>query len=234
MTTSGANESNFAAAFRLGLAGMRANLIPGLILWMVGIGILTAFFAVPSARPFFDAIAAWKQDGGLWASAILIAGAGGLVPFVTLHALGRTTRGFLLGHLITLLGIWAYRGVEVDLFYRLQSMMFGDGGDGPTLLKKVLVDQGIYTALWTTPTTTVLYLWLIEERGSWSNALKRMDGRFWRVTIPGAVMAAWTVWIPMVCIINSLPIALRVPVLAVAVVFWSLCMSVLASRPRNI
>ena len=40
---------------------------------------------------------------------------------------------------------WALRGVDVDAFYRLQAMIFGDGVDWRTIVCKVLVDQFVYT-----------------------------------------------------------------------------------------
>jgi hypothetical protein len=37
---------------------------------------------------------------------------------------------------------WGVKGTEVDAFYRLQALMFGNGTDAGTIALKVLVDQG--------------------------------------------------------------------------------------------
>lgn len=215
----------FAPALATGLAGMRRNLVPGLVLWAIGIAVLGGYYLIPALRPAFTGIASWKNEGGLLASALLIAVAGGVVPFLVLLARGRVDPAFRLGHLLALVFIWAWRGAEIDLFYRLQSVLFGDGVDLATLIKKVVVDQALYTVLWGVPVTFLLSRWLIDHRGRFRPAWASLDRTFWRVDMPGLIIAAWMVWIPMVCIINSLPADLRVPMLAIAVVFWSLCVA---------
>ena len=223
---------DLAPALATGLAGMRRNLVPGLILWAVGMAVLGGYYLVPALRPAYVGIATWKNDGGLLASSVLIAVAGGVVPFVVLLAQGRVDPEFRLGHLVALTALWAWRGGEVDLFYRLQSLLFGDGADLATLVKKVVVDQAFYTALWSVPSTFLISRWWIDHRGSFRPAWASLDRTFWRVDMPGLILAAWMVWIPMVCIINSLPADLRVPMLAIAVVFWSLCVAA-AGTPKE-
>ena len=43
---------------------------------------------------------------------------------------------------------WAYKGIEVDAFYRLQALMFGNGSDFLTIFAKVVVDQFVYNPVW--------------------------------------------------------------------------------------
>src|SRR5436190_1344075 len=54
---------------------------------------------------------------------------------------------------------WAYRGFEVDMFYRFQGVLFGTTPTFLVVAKKVLFDQLVYTLMWTTPTITMLFHW---------------------------------------------------------------------------
>ncbi len=213
----------------LGLSAIRRNALPGLALWVVGAAVLAGYFLVPALMPAFAAAAAWQHDGGMAASGVLTAIAGGLVPSLVLAGRGQLHGRGLAVHVVGAALFWFYRGVEVDLFYRLQSLWFGDGADPATLLKKVLVDQLLYTALWSIPTTFLFFFWFTDCRRRWSTFRAGLTGHTLGVRLPALVVSAWAVWIPMVCIINSVPPDLRVPVLALALVFWSLCVSASAN-----
>jgi len=57
-------------AFSAGLAGMRANLKPGILLWSVGTALVLIYALVPAARPAYDRVEGWQRDWGLWFSAL--------------------------------------------------------------------------------------------------------------------------------------------------------------------
>jgi hypothetical protein len=216
---------------RAALAGMRQNLLPGAVLWVVSLGIVLAYYAVPALRPWFDGIEHAKQAGGYWFSGISSAVAGALLPFAGMALLGRLPargRGALLVFLIVL---WSYRGMEVDAFYRLQAVLFGAGADVATVVKKVAFDQFVYSALWTGPTSMLLYRW--KDCGfSWSATRASLDRAFWRVQMPAVVMSLWSVWIPAVSIIYCLPTSLQFPLFSLVLCFWVLLLEAVATRSQ--
>ena len=69
--------------------GLKQNFVPGLILWILGIGLVGTYYLVESARPLFVRIIAWKQDYGYAYSAFSTALFGGLLPFVFMKMTGR-------------------------------------------------------------------------------------------------------------------------------------------------
>ena len=77
--------SNRHLAARI-LQGLKQNFVPGLILWILGLGLVGTYYLVESARPLFLQISAWKQDYGYAYSAFSTALFGGLLPFVFMRA----------------------------------------------------------------------------------------------------------------------------------------------------
>ncbi len=214
---------------RAALTGMRQNLLPGAVLWVVALTVVGSYYAVPAMRPWFERIATAQQRGGYWFSGISTAISGAILPFLALALLGRLPargRGRLL---VFLLVVWVYRGMEVDTVYRLQARLFGEGTDVATVVKKVLVDQFIYSAFWTGPTSMLLYRW--KDCGfSWAATRASLDRDTFRVQLPAVVMSLWSVWIPAVSIIYCLPSALQVPLFSLVLCFWVLLLEAVATR----
>ena len=124
--------SNRHLATRI-LQGLKQNFVPGLILWILGLGLVGTYYLVESARPLFLQISAWKQDYGYAYSAFSTALFGGLLPFVFMRLTGRGGRGSPLLYGFIFVIYWAFRGIDVDAFYRLQAMIFGTGVDWRTI-----------------------------------------------------------------------------------------------------
>jgi hypothetical protein len=136
----------------------RVNLVPGLILQAVAISLLAAYYLIPAVRPGFDWFAHLKQDWGYGYSALATAISGGIVPFLYLWLRGSIKHGVgkaLLFYIV----FWALMGMQVDVLYRFQGELFGQGNELAVLIPKVLVDQGLFTPLWSIPLTTLCYLW---------------------------------------------------------------------------
>ena len=125
--------SNRHLAARI-LQGLKQNFVPGLILWILGLGLVGTYYLVESARPLFLQISAWKQDYGYAYSAFSTALFGGLLPFVFMRLTGRGGRGSPLLYGFIFVIYWAFRGIDVDAFYRLQAMIFGTGVDWRTIV----------------------------------------------------------------------------------------------------
>jgi hypothetical protein len=211
-------------------AALRANLLPGIGLWTVALAVVLAFYLVPACRPAFTAISGWKADGGFLFSAVANALAGGLLPWVIARLLGRRTGG---GDLVFLMGLCAYRAVEVDALYRMQAVWFGDGHDAGTVALKVAVDQLLYSALWSSTTSIVLLAWKDAGYGlaglrtalSW----RTVGGSWWPL-----VAANWLVWTPTCTLVYCLPGDLQIPLFCLASAFWMLVLVViLAPRPAS-
>lgn len=205
---------------------LRSNLLPGVVLWSIGVAVVATFYLVPAAQPAFARIAAAKSAWGFAFSGLATGIFGGLLPWFAARLLGRDLPASH-GLLLTLLCTW--RGMEVDAFYRLQSLLFGNGVDFPTVAAKVALDQLGYTVFWSSPTLIALFAW---RDGGFTRAAWRQA---WRpATILARLRVVWLcnclVWTPAICLVYSLPPDLQIPLFALAATFWSLAVLVLTGK----
>jgi hypothetical protein len=194
-----------------GMAGMKRNALPGLALWSLALLLILANQLVPAARAAFESVAGWKVRYGF-------------VPFLFLLVTGRIRRGRGAPELAFYLLFWAYKGIEVDLLYRLQSRLFGDQGTFGIVVRKVLVDQFIYNPLWAAPTAALVFMWK-EDSFSFRALRSRLGMEFLTFSVPVTLLSTWVVWLPSVAIIYCLPSPLQIPLFDVVLCFWVLVLS---------
>ena len=208
----------------------RRNLVPGLVLQAVALALVVTYYSVPAARPTFEAVAHAKAAGGYLASAIVAALAAGLIPWLVELARGGIPAGRRFGDCCFILGVWLWRGAEVDAFYRFQGWFWGTGNDVGTIACKVATDMLLYAPLWAQPILVASYrvrecdydLTAYHRTWSWAAFVRQV------VTVQAS---GWVVWIPIVSIVYSLPPDLQFPLFAVAVCFWSLLLTTLSKKP---
>jgi hypothetical protein len=215
-----------------GMAGMRQNALPGLALWILALLLVLADWFIPSAHAAFQSIGVWKARYGLAFSATTTAFFGGAVPFLLLMVKGRIRRNRLGAELAFYMLFWAYKGVEVDLFYRLQSHLFGNHAAPGTIVRKVLLDQFIYNPIWAAPTSALAFLWK-ESRFSFGAMKSRLGLDFLTFSVPVTLMSTWAVWIPAVAIIYCLPSPLQIPLFNLVLCFWVLVLSFISKKPAD-
>ena len=213
------------------LRGMRRNFLPGVVLWLVGLALVLCYYQLPVAHPLYERIAQWKAAGGFAFSAVSSSLFGGAIPFLALLALGRIPRGRGRGIACFLIGFWALRGMEIDGLYRIQGQLFGTGTDVWTVVKKVAVDQLVYSVMWSAPFSLIAYRW--KDAAFDTGVLRVLTQRaFWLGEVPVVVISLWGVWIPAVAIIYSLPADLQIPLFNVVLCFWVLLLETLAQSGR--
>ena len=221
---------NKASPLLIGLRAARANFWPGVCLQFVMLLIVTAYFCAGWTKPFFDQFATLKANGGFLFSMTAAAIAGAVVPEILAIVFfqgGRVTK-HTLENLCFAAVFWAINGLCVDLFYRAQGVWFGTTPTVAVLVKKVLVDQGIYSTLFAAP----FAVWCYE----WKNRRYRTDRlgdfftvRFYLEKILPTTVANWCVWIPGTMLIYSLPPLLQVPLFNLALTFWALMLAYINS-----
>ena len=207
----------------------RKNIVPGVIIQAFALSILGAYYFLPDARWCFEAVGAWKREGGLWFSSISTALFAGAIPFGVMLFLKRIPPGAALSHGTFFICYWAVQGVLVDLLYTWQGVWFGHGNDVATLAKKVAMDQGPFNLILFTNLNMLFYLW--KEKGfSWRAVWGVLDRRSYFIRYIKVQIACWTVWIPAVTIIYSLPAELQVPMFNLVLCFYTLVLAVLTSE----
>ena len=221
----------FAGAARAGLASARENMLPGVVLWIVAAAIVAGFYFFPPITKALEKLGVLKSNGGFLYSAIATGFFGGVVP-----SLWRSVRNRHAGESLWKTGIfltlfWAWKGIELDLVYRGQALLFGNGAAASVLIPKVLVDQFIYNPIWASWTQILAY-WFIEHYFRPSSLL---DKGLWRTMgwrIITVLISTWGVWIPLVTIIYAMPGNLQIPLFNFALCFWSLMLSSLTKEKK--
>ena len=213
------------ALWRLSVAAFRANLIPGVFLWLIGLVIVLTYYFIDSSRPFFDWVIEAKKTHGYLYSFLSTGFFGGLIPFLFLWASGKIKKEMVSYCGLFFVFYWAARGAEVDAFYRLQGFLFGKEPDLATIATKVFIDQFVYCVFWAAPVTAVFYGW--KDYGfSWYLFIQRTTKRSFLFEVARLLLSTWLVWIPATAIIYSLPSALQVPLFSLTLCFFVLLVSV--------
>ncbi len=208
-------------------AVFRQNRVPCLVLNVLVIALVTSYYQVPAMAGVWETVGAFKLRWSFAFSCISTMFAAAVMPTFILLAMGTLPARERWKRLGMLMLFWGYRGMEIDLFYRLQSWLFGHGHDVGTLLIKVAFDQFIMSPIWFMPTYLIALRWM-DLGSSWSRTRASLDREFWTRTCPTVLITNWLVWIPALALVYSLPAALQFPLFALVMCFFILIVTVMA------
>ena len=202
-------------------AAVKANLLPGLVLWCSLAVLVLAYLVSPAVQ---SGLAYWGSVKQAWGYPFAFASYAAFAVLVP-EALGqlvlkqpwRKTVWADMGYATLVFGSI---GITVDLFYVLQIHLFGEGVDAETIAKKMLVDQFVYSPM-TNFVVIALFAW--REDGYRARTWKRVVSADFlgRRYLP-LLVALWCVWIPGVLVIYCMPTALQFPVASLVLSFWVL------------
>lgn len=205
----------------VGLRAARANLVPALVIQAAVVAIVLAYYLWEPARPWLARLAELKRGGGYlfsFASGVL---AGGLLPeLLTVAAFQRwRVRRENLNGLAFGACYWGLMAMAVDALYRAQALMFGDGVDFATVLKKTAFDQFVFTPFVSIPLTVVIFEW--RRAGYRPAVVARSLGRgFYARKVLPPVVSGLGFWLPVVVLVYSLPPLLQFPLFTLALTLW--------------
>jgi hypothetical protein len=206
---------------------MKANLKPALVLQAFALLILLAYYRTGAGHAWLSGIGELKARYGFVYSALATCLFGGILPYLVLLTTGKIARASRGPELVFYLLFWAWKGIEVDAFYRLQALAFGTGNDFRTISLKVLVDQLAYAPIISAPVQVLCFLW--KDSGFSIAGTRAALAR--RSLVPRTlvvIFSTWVVWIPAVTVIYALPSALQIPLFNLVLCFWCLLMSFLS------
>jgi hypothetical protein len=220
------------------LRGARANLLPALVLQAFALAIVLGYSQWGEFKHALDQVGEFKRQAGYSFSLLSTLVFGGLIPFGILLLAGKVPAGERRAQLVFYLAFWAWKGIEVDAFYRAQALLFGDESSPRVIATKTLVDQFVYNPLWAAPTQTLFFLWKDSQFSlTKTRQALRNEAGFgpFGARLLTVLVATWAVWIPAVSIIYSLPSALQLPLFNLVLCFWCLLLSFVSrSAPLNV
>lgn len=212
-------------------AVFRRNRVPCLVLNAVAISLVVSYYQVPALAGFWEWMGLLKTRWSFVFSCLSTIFAAAWLPSFIQWMQGVLPVENRLRRLVLLMLFWGYRGMEIDLFYRVQGRIFGDGTGALTLTKKVIVDQFVASPLWFVPTYLIALRWA-ELGGSWSRTRQTLNREFWTRTCPTVLVTNWLVWIPALALVYSLPPALQFPLFSVVMCCFILIVTLIAQQPE--
>lgn len=218
--------------WQAGLRGARANLVPGLILQAGALALVLAYYHHTPTRTALVRLTELRADLGVAFAILSTALCGGLLPFLFLRAQPSTRTRYAWPQGLALTAFWGYKGLEIDLWYRLLAWTVGEGTGPGTVISKMALDQFVYCPLFAVPLTVLVYEW-IEHRFAGSTVAADLRTPRWYVrrALP-MLISNLGVWIPAVCFIYALPTPLQLPLQNVVLMFFTLLVAHLARRPH--
>ena len=217
--------------FTLGWEAARANAIPALIIQAFMLALLLAYYTNHTASAALSQFAEFKRTHGLLFVIIASITAGALIPelfLIFFFQRGRPSRRNLRNLLFTI-PVWGFDGSLVDLLYRFEAQWLGDVATLPVVFGKICIDQFGYNVLFAAPFGVLTYEW--KNSGISMQPVRDLfTWRHYRDKIFPTLLATWAVWIPLMAIIYSLPLALQFPMFGLALSFWVLLLTYMTNR----
>jgi hypothetical protein len=219
------------APLLIGWEAARVNAKPALIIQALMLALLVAFYTSPGFAEALGRLAEFKRRHGLGfvIGASILAGA--LLPelFLILFFQGGRPQRRNLRNLLFTIPVWGFDGSLVDLLYRAEAGWLGDVVTVPVVLGKICIDQFGYNVFFAAPFGVLTYEWKnngislcpVRDLFKWSH---------YRDKIIPTLVATWAVWIPLMAIIYSLPLAIQFPLFSLALSFWVLLLTYMTNR----
>jgi hypothetical protein len=215
----------------IGWEAARANARPALIIQALMLGLAIAYYTNPKVAETLRNLAEFKQEHGLPFVIIASILAGAIIPEIFLILFFQRGRPHLgnLRNLAFTIPVWGFDGSLVDLLYRIEAHWLGDVATAPVVAGKILIDQFGYNVFFAAPFGVLTYEW--KNSGISLQPVRDLfTWRHYRDKIIPTLVATWAVWIPLMAIIYSLPLALQFPLFGLALSFWVLLLTYMTNR----
>jgi hypothetical protein len=208
-----------------------ANAIPALVIQATVLGLLVAYYTNSSMANALNKFAEFKRTHGLPLVVVASITAGAIIPelfLILFFQRGRPSRRNVRNLLFTI-PVWGFDGSLVDLLYRGEAALLGDVVTLPVVAAKICIDQFGYNPFFAVPFGVLTYEW--KNSGvSMHPVLELATWKHYRDKIIPTLLATWAVWIPLMAIIYSLPLALQFPLFGLALSFWVLLLTYMTNR----
>jgi hypothetical protein len=214
---------------------MKANLVPGLIIWTIGLAIVLSYYFYPPVNRAFNVFGDFLQrpagfcNMGIWFAIVATPIFAVLLPYL-LQFLSSDPAGRQRAKALPfLLLFWAYRGTEIQILYTLQGKAWANLPRAAEIAISSFIDQFIFVPFWAVWTMVLAYFW--KDHGySLQRTREAMGGGFcqwYREKVWPIVVTNWFIWIPAVTLIYALPVPLRLPLMQLILCLFVLIITII-------
>lgn len=218
------------APWRAGARAIRANLIPGFVLWVAGLVLVVAYYRHRPTHDALEALVGLRNRIGLLFPIVTTVLCGGVLPILFLRrdpALRADYRAKNIGFLML---FWGYKGLEIELWYRLLSHLVGADASVRTVALKCFLDQLVYCPFFAVPITVIGFAFNHAGlRLAPVLADIRAGGWYRRHVLPTLIANA-VIWVPVVCLVYSLPLSLQTLLFDLVLCFYILMVAHITRR----
>ena len=201
-------------------------------MWLLGLAVIAGYYLVPAIHQIFEQVAELKTRWGIGFSAISTGLFGGMIPSIMQAVINKSHPGGQHPHMVSNSIFWAFKGVEIDLFYQIQARLIGDESSVLIVAIKTLVDQFLYVPVFGLVNVVLFIVW--RDCGYDFRLFRKTLGRHWySEQILPVLIANWMIWIPAVILIYCFPLALQLPIQNLILCFWILLLTLLTSRSET-
>ncbi len=216
--------------WRAGWRAARANLVPGIVLWTVGLILVVGYYWSPPVHAALERVTGLRSQLGILFPIIGTVICGGILPILYLRRDPANRASYQFRNCVFLVLFWAYKGVEIELWYRFLAFLVGADNSVRTVAIKSLLDQAIYCPFYAVPMTVLgLSFNHVGLRLGPLVADFRAGGWYRRHILPTLIANA-AVWIPVVCLVYSLPLSLQALLFDLVLCFYILLVAHITRR----
>ena len=215
----------------IGWEAAKTNAKPALVIQAVMLALAIGFYTNSAVADALRRLAEYKREHGFAFVIVGSVAAGALIPeiFLILFFQRGKPHWVNLRNLAFTVPVWGFDGSLVDLLYRAEAHWLGDVATAPVVLGKILIDQFGYNVFFAAPFGVLTYEW--KNSGISTQPMRDLfTWPHYRDKIFPTLVATWAVWIPLMAIIYSLPLALQFPLFALALSFWVLLLTYMTNR----
>ena len=230
--TSPAFPTALEAPWRAGWRAGRANLVPGVVLWLIGSVLVLGYYYHAPTHAALEWLTALHTRMGPPFSALGTMLCGGLLPILYLRLDPAVRRDYQLKNCLFLLGFWTYKGFEVEFLYRVLAHVVGADNSVRTIAIKVAFDQFFYSPVFAVPVTVLVFAFNHAGLRLAPVLADIRAGDWYRRHVLPTAVANIVLWIPMVCLIYALPLPLQMVLFDLGICFCILLVAHITRR-RN-
>ena len=195
--------------WRVGWEAVKKNRLPMVVLWVVSVALVLAYYTLPTFSALLEPLARWQRESGWLAAFLNRVVFCGLVPGVFIVCV-KSLRPKHVGTVIMVQTAWSgICGVVSDGMFSLNAQLFGTGVDFLTLCVKTAICQFVWTPLFFAPLGAIIYFWIGRDF-SISRVRREMPARFYYGLVLPNLLVNWVLWIPVTFAIHTFPTPLQV------------------------
>ena len=200
---------------------MKKNRLPMVVLWVVSVALVLAYYALPTFRDALEPLARWQRESGWLAAFLNRVVFCGLIPGAFIVCV----KSLRPKHVVAVIAVqtaWSgICGIASDYMFSLNAYLLGTGVDFLTLCVKTAICQFVWTPLFFAPLGAVVYFWMGRDFSA-ERFRREMPSRFYYGLVLPNLLVNWALWIPVTFAIHTFPTPLQIQLSGLASALFSL------------